>query len=1472
MPVKKFIRFLVILLTIGLVIAGVLLALRNPWLQTKLANKVVASLTKHYDGKVSVGGVFIRWPNRIEVSRVLILDPINDTLLYLPEVKASVKRLNLDKRSLSLGRLTVREPVVRLRQLPWGEMNYQQLVDGFASKDTVKSSKPFILKLDHLRLNGGNLLYRTYGSAPTPGQVNPEMISVSGMEVGISKINVSETISFEVDLFTFIEQSGFYLSDLTGSFSLVDGLIQGEDVDLLTGNTRLRVSEAMVTLAPELRFQAMVDPGTFVGPDDLRFFTGISLGTGSPLLLNGSYAGTSTSIAARGAKINWSGLLLFDGDLLFDYRGDILKSGFNLVTRNLSVFPSAVFRDLLSGQIPGVSIVVPEFVHKLGTIQYQGKLTGTPDDLMSNGKFLLTAGTFETDLRVIKIPDSPGYNFQGQVAAVEFNPDEWIEATTGFSDLDFNLMVDGSWDGAKSVDASLDGRLSRFTLNGYRFRDLDIRGLVLGSHYEAMVALNDPNINLKLQGKADLSNSEPEFDFDLVVEGADLVALNLDRRESVSRVDLNLKGQLTGRNLNEINGEILIVNSIYENSRGMLPILELMISSEADLGRRKLTLSSEDLEARGIGDIHAVDLPMEAANLISRFIPAMAKKEIDPGVGQNDFSFNIHLKNPGPVTDILTPGFLCKDNSRISGSYSSASRSIFLEGTSPQFVVGGSQFTNLVFRLESGADQLDLSGTLSKWQIDRNTYFEDVLLATSITDNIMDAGLSWENSSGFTNAGAITCQALFEQTEEGTLATHFSFPASEINFRDSLWEINPFNLILRDGTIAFEQFMLSHKQESVRVNGTISDNPADTLSLSFNHLNLKNINQVTQSESFEFGGNLSGTAKLFNLKSKGMFLADMAIDSLVINGESLGHTTISSRSNGSGEPVFMDLIARRGEINTIDLRGAFNPVSDSMDFSLALDKLRLNLANPFVAPDLQDIRGLGTGTIRITGTPKRPELNGSLMMQKASFLVDYLNTRFFFTHKLEITPYAFWVTDLDMQDVEGHHALVNGGVRHDHLKDIRFDFGLDLQDFLLINTTEERNDGYWGQAYATGSGKITGELPNLVFDIRARTAPKTRFYIPVSVAGEAREIDFITYVEPPEDNEDADLLDFTGERGRRKDYEVNFRGVSIGLDLEVTPEAEVQLIFDSKVGDVIRGRGSGNLRIGVTPTTALSLIGDFTLSEGDYQLTLQNMPVKRFDIEPGGTIKWTGDVANAQLDIDAVYRTKAALYDLLQDESNTDLAQRIPVECHLLMTGFLESPGIRFNIVLPPNSNELARSQLQNLTEEDVNKQVISLLILGRFMPLQGFASGTSRSYESAGISTTTEVLSNQLNYWLSQISNDVNIGLNYRAGDELTSDEVEVALSTQLLNDRMTINVNGNYDVRQTNANANQLVGDVEVEYKISPSGKLRVKAFTRANDHLLYEYAPYTQGVGLFYREEFNSFAELFGKYWDRLTRKEP
>ncbi|MCK5821403.1 MAG: translocation/assembly module TamB domain-containing protein, partial [Bacteroidales bacterium] len=282
-----------------------------------------------------------------------------------------------------------------------------------------------------------------------------------------------------------------------------------------------------------------------------------------------------------------------------------------------------------------------------------------------------------------------------------------------------------------------------------------------------------------------------------------------------------------------------------------------------------------------------------------------------------------------------------------------------------------------------------------------------------------------------------------------------------------------------------------------------------------------------------------------------------------------------------------------------------------------------------------------------------------------------------------------------------------------------------------------------------------------------------------------------------------------------------------------------------------------------------NISGDYLISQGDYQFTLQNMPLKRFEIEPGGRVMLNGPIRNAEINLDANYSTNAVLYDLVLDETNTDLRQRIPVECHLLMNGKLDNPELKFDIVLPPNSDDIARSQLSNLSQDEMNIQIFSLLILNKFSPLPGLSSSAARGYENAGIATTTEVLSNQLNYLLSQINNDFDVGFNYRPGDELTSDEVAVALKAQLLEDRMTINVNGNVDVRSVETDANQLVGDVQVEYKITPSGKILVKAFTRANDRRLYEYSQYTQGFGVFFREEFDSFASLMSKYWNGIFK---
>jgi len=268
---------------------------------------------------------------------------------------------------------------------------------------------------------------------------------------------------------------------------------------------------------------------------------------------------------------------------------------------------------------------------------------------------------------------------------------------------------------------------------------------------------------------------------------------------------------------------------------------------------------------------------------------------------------------------------------------------------------------------------------------------------------------------------------------------------------------------------------------------------------------------------------------------------------------------------------------------------------------------------------------------------------------------------------------------------------------------------------------------------------------------------------------------------------------------------------------------------------------------------------------------MKNIIDKKFEIEQGGKILWNGDPYNAIIDIEAIYNLRAPLNNLFPEDSSDFNKKRIPVECQIFMTQSLRNPDVRFNINLP-TTDEDTKNKVRAIinTQEKLNKQFLSLLIINNFFyeepdqsnfGLAGYGTGSAST-------TTTELLSNQLSHWLSQISDEWDVGVNYRPGDEISSDQVEVALSTQILNDRVSIN--GNLGYGGQTEQASNLVGDFNVDVKINKSGKLRVKAFNEANDKLMYEESPYTQGLGIFYREEFNTFSELYHRFWNKLTGK--
>jgi len=479
------------------------------------------------------------------------------------------------------------------------------------------------------------------------------------------------------------------------------------------------------------------------------------------------------------------------------------------------------------------------------------------------------------------------------------------------------------------------------------------------------------------------------------------------------------------------------------------------------------------------------------------------------------------------------------------------------------------------------------------------------------------------------------------------------------------------------------------------------------------------------------------------------------------------------------------------------------------------------------------------------------------MAENTSMKIDFLQTKFKLNDTIRFDKNGFKFNNIKLTDEKGNNATLSGSVNHNSFRDYVANLIINTNECLVLNTKPKDNPLFYGTAYASGVTTIKSGLNSLSFDISAKTGKNTKFYIPLNKGLSVSEYSFITFVDSGSTKEQKPGIDGI----RPVPAAPKQTGIDLNFDLEVTPDAEVQLIFDSKVGDVMKGRGSGNLNINLTNKGDFSMSGDYIIEEGDYLFTLGNILNKSFSVENGGKIIFNGDLSNAEIDIKAKYKLKASLFEILKDERYTE---RIPVECQLSLTGKLFNPNVEFNIYLP-TADEQTRSYLQNAisTEEELYRQFLYLLVMNSFYSDPSISGSSSPSTTTTGTSamavTTTEMISNQLSNWISQISNDFDLGFVYRPGSSnINPQEVQVALSTQLLNDKVVIN--GNFDVRgtgKTSNNTDQITGDFDAEIKITE--KIRFKVFNRFND-ISTGKGPYTQGVGIFFKQDFDKFSDLF------------
>lgn len=323
----------------------------------------------------------------------------------------------------------------------------------------------------------------------------------------------------------------------------------------------------------------------------------------------------------------------------------------------------------------------------------------------------------------------------------------------------------------------------------------------------------------------------------------------------------------------------------------------------------------------------------------------------------------------------------------------------------------------------------------------------------------------------------------------------------------------------------------------------------------------------------------------------------------------------------------------------------------------------------------------------------------------------------------------------------------------------------------------------------------------------------------------------------------------------------------VNLQVEANPNGEMVLIMDPEGGDKMKARGNGNLRLEYDSSNEdILMYGTYTLTQGNYNFTLQDIIIKDFTIKPGSSIAFHGDPLDAVLDIQAIYSVNANLSDLdesfLQDRELT--RTNVPVHALLKVSGDMQQPDINFDLEFPTLTQDTYRKVKSIVsTEEMMNRQIIYLLALNRFYTPDYMAS-TTKGNELVSVASST--ISSQLTSMLGQLSDNWTIAPNIRSDRGDFSDmEVDLALSSYLLDNRLLFN--GNFGYRDNAMNNNSFIGDFDLEYLLNKSGNIRLKAYNRYNDQNYYlRSAQTTQGVGVVFKRDFD---DIFS-FWKRLRRK--
>ncbi len=1452
------------------------LVLQIPAVQTQIVKRIANHFSSELKSTISVGRIDFKFFNKLSLSNILIKDKNNDTLLFSRKLTAGIRKIDLKNKDFGLGRVDIIDPVIELITDSTGQMNLSWFLNQLKNPpDTIKKAagKFSIARIDisHARFSFSN---HSDTGKKSKAKLNFKNLNINDLNSTIEDLNIfNDTTSFNIYNLSLKEENGFAIRKMSSSVLLSGKKILLGSMFLHTDSSVLNFDKISLAADSSSSFSNFISgvkldiniEKSLLKSSDLGYFLPVPDDINESLSFSGRFTGTISELRGRNVNIAYRDHTSLDCD--FDLSGlPEIENAFIYI--GVNSFKTKA-EDIGKINIPGKGkITLPAVAYRLGDISFDGSFTGFTTDFVTYGEFRTSQGTIRTDIS-LRPEKSNRYRMKGLLRGININLGE-LSGSDLLGKLSIQANVDGYASSLKKFAGNLSGKIDSIEINNYNYRSIALNGFFTEKTWDGSINIEDKNIKLDLMGMFNFSEALPEFNFTMNLTEADLYRLNIDKADTTSSLSLLLTSNFRGNNIDNLDGEIKLLNSTIIKHNKTIDLYDFSVRTYTENEEPALSIRTDFVDADIKGYYNFAGLKNLVKSSLASMMPSLFQAiPENEELKQNNFSFNINFKNTDKINDLFRTGILLAENSYIRGSVL-PDTVLKIDGSSPALSIKNIIFSDFSFSANTSGSKINADVKSSLLLLPGNTELKNFSIGLNTNPDKFIFTVDWDNKEDILEKGNITARGSIAESKRGLGRPYLKIDidSTQIYTSDNPWKISQSSIRVDSNAISIDNINISSSNRFYHIYGSVSEDPADTLHLQFKGIDISPLNYLgTKSENIDTGrikmdlkGILNGNIGITNVYKNLLLESDIMINDFSILGSEYGDVSIGSEYNYLRKVVEIKAGNNLEGKEMFNIKGFYDPSPRKINIDFVARRLPVEALNPLLRSFASGITGFASGKVNLSGKPDDLILHGSVLAESVNMKINYLQTYYKMNDSIRFDRNGIKFNNVRFSDAEGKPGTISGFVNHKNFKNYVTDLTINMgNDFLVLNTQPKDNPMFYGKVYASGVTKIKTGPNSLSFDISAKTGKNSKFFIPLTNELSVTQSSFISFI---------DSTDQSGKDKMKPPPEAPKQlGLDLNIDLTVTPDAVAELIFDPTVGDKMTGSGSGILNINLDPKGNFRITGDYNIEKGDYLFTLKNILNKKFEIENGGRISFNGDLHDAEVDLRAIYQKfTTSLYPILE------LDEKVAVEPQLLLTGNLFNPTVNFEINLP-NADEDRKTYLRNAisTEEELSRQFLYLLVMKSFYSEQ--ASSPTGSSNSTGTSamavTTTEMLSNQLSNWISQISNDFNLGFTYRPGSgdkAINPDELKIAFETQVLDNRVILN--GNLDYSNSLGNTDQLTGDFDAEFKITD--KVRFKVFNRFNETYSGK-GPYTQGIGIFFKEDFAKLSDLFKKRTKSSMKKE-